>query len=1465
MRGKNKLSVILALMLLLQLIVPAGMLQKHAVAATTGPVVISLSPTDNTSNVPVRAVFKATFDEEILKYDYNKKITIHRYSNNSVVQEFTMSSAYVTVSSNVLTLNASHITLDLDTEYYILIEAGAVANASNSAVFAGINSPSEWNFKTIKTSDNINPTVSSTNPSLCNTYGTCSTSLPITTSLTFNFSEPVYVASGSISLTSTTDNRSIPVTSSEIVGSGTSTITITPSTVLKPAAQYTISISNTNIVDASGNPYAGGSWRFNTSDSPVKLVSRTPSSGATGVGLSSNLILNFDQNVQASSSKKVQIRKVSNNELVFDETANSWRISINGSTVTINPGSLTSNTSYYVTIESGAFYASGNQSAIYYGMVNATDWRFQTGYGNDTTSPVINTYSPQFNSTAVGAAEKIILTFSEPVYANSGSIEIREYNSNALYRSIDMTSSRITGGGTNQITIDPHSAQAGEGSKSFTVGTRYYVAIGNQAFVDGAGNTFAGISNRVYSFQVSSQQSGPQLVSLSPVNLSSTVATNGTFKLTFDKPVLVDSNNNVATIYSLTDQVSNATARMTVSSSDNKVVEFKPGTALQANADYYINIDSNSIYDQAGNAFVGIKNQYQWKFRTLGGDTVPPAIVKSEVNGNVIRLVYNELLNEDKVPSPAQFYVTVGGSARNISSVKVDGNVVFVTLASSVSGTQQVLISYSRGSSNQIQDLTGNLASDFANQVATNGFTEANPVVTSSSFNGSTITLTFSENLDTLHTLAFTQFSVTVNGVSSTISRISQSNNSLVLTLGSSLASNSTVIVNYAEGLYPLKGLSNNKVATFSHTVGTAGSGGNTAGAPVLQNITLSGDKLYLKYNKTISSSSTPGAYQYAVLVNGSGNTVRSVTLSGDTVVLTLSSTPASNAAIYVTYYGTGSTLLDGQLNAAASFNNVLVGGSSNPGNDSTTVSVQGAIVKGDTLTLNFNGNLDANSVPAANNFLVRISDNSRVISSVAIVGAQVTLKLNAAAKVGETATVSYFNTTGTLRSTAGVAVSGFTNLNVANQTTVLDALPNDYEAAANGLAIKTSASAISSDVSPGGYTVNRYTVATEKLVTAISTLADAKMTNAQIIFEVPASERSAIVAYSVSALEYAERKGNFTLVVKHGNRTYELPVSSIDVTAAARAAGGNSVSNYLKLVLEEGETPATNTLVTAINRSGATMLEGPFYYDAVIVNGSRSEAATIKGNLTRTIQTNRSLTNSNTAVVFYDEVVGQISYVPTTFNKSGSTTTVIFKRPGNSAYALVSSSKLFNDSTSHWGLSSISTMTRKFIADGHSTTNFNPKTNITRGEFATYIVRGLGLSANKDAAKQFKDVSSNSVMGGYIGAAVQSGIVSGVSSTSFAPNSYITRQDMALMMIRAANYVGLDTKLSGTADSVLGGYKDKSSVSSYAKSGLAQAIQLGIISGTTTTTLSPKDNAERVQGIIMIQRLLEKAGYLQK
>src|SRR5690606_7493972 len=122
MRGKQKLSLIIAIIMLLQIALPASLVQKEAAAATLGPVVVSLSPADDSTNAPLRPTFRVTFDENIVKHDNNKKITVYRYNDNAEIDSITMSNSSISISNNVLSFSFKSNAFALDTEYYVLIE-----------------------------------------------------------------------------------------------------------------------------------------------------------------------------------------------------------------------------------------------------------------------------------------------------------------------------------------------------------------------------------------------------------------------------------------------------------------------------------------------------------------------------------------------------------------------------------------------------------------------------------------------------------------------------------------------------------------------------------------------------------------------------------------------------------------------------------------------------------------------------------------------------------------------------------------------------------------------------------------------------------------------------------------------------------------------------------------------------------------------------------------------------------------------------------------------------------------------------------------------------------------------------------------------------------------------------------------------------------------------------------------------
>lgn len=113
-------------------------------ADTTAPTVQSLSPADDATNVAVESNLELTFSENISKGTGN--ITLHKASDNSVVETIDVTSGQVAVSGNKATINPNN-DLANTTDYYVTVAAGSFKDAANNT-FAGITDTTTWNFTT---------------------------------------------------------------------------------------------------------------------------------------------------------------------------------------------------------------------------------------------------------------------------------------------------------------------------------------------------------------------------------------------------------------------------------------------------------------------------------------------------------------------------------------------------------------------------------------------------------------------------------------------------------------------------------------------------------------------------------------------------------------------------------------------------------------------------------------------------------------------------------------------------------------------------------------------------------------------------------------------------------------------------------------------------------------------------------------------------------------------------------------------------------------------------------------------------------------------------------------------------------------------------------------------------------------------------------------------------------------------
>ena len=146
----------------------------------------------------------------------------------------------------------------------------------------------------------------------------------------------------------------------------------------------------------------------------------------------------------------------------------------------------------------------------------------------------------------------------------------------------------------------------------------------------------------------------------------------------------------------------------------------------------------------------------------------------------------------------------------------------------------------------------------------------------------------------------------------------------------------------------------------------------------------------------------------------------------------------------------------------------------------------------------------------------------------------------------------------------------------------------------------------------------------------------------------------------------------------------------------------------------------------------------------------------------------------------------------------SGNTGAAAIGLPGKHAdvqkAAITAPGKTFTDISAHKNQPAIEALTARSIINGMSEDSYAPDETMTRAQFATIVVKALGLTPK--ASRVFADVAANAWYAPYIGTAYTYGIVNGKSAVVFDPEGTITRQEAAAMVARAAKLCGMDTAL---------------------------------------------------------------------
>lgn len=225
-----------------------------------------------------------------------------------------------------------------------------------------------------------------------------------------------------------------------------------------------------------------------------------------------------------------------------------------------------------------------------------------------------------------------------------------------------------------------------------------------------------------------------------------------------------------------------------------------------------------------------------------------------------------------------------------------------------------------------------------------------------------------------------------------------------------------------------------------------------------------------------------------------------------------------------------------------------------------------------------------------------------------------------------------------------------------------------------------------------------------------------------------------------------------------------------------------------------------------------------------------------------------------NLYAVYVDDA-GKVEWI-TKSSYDASQKAVVFETGHFSIYGIgyKNPALAFTDITGHWAADNILFVASRGLLSGTSDTTFSPNTGMTRGMFVTALGRLAGINPDSYKTGKFTDVKADAYYAPYVNWAAQTGIVEGVTAITFAPDTNINREQMAVIMANYAKKLGYD--LPRTLKAVT--FADNANISSWAKDAVRAMQQAGILAGKNGNKFDPKGTATRAEVATVLRRFVE-------
>jgi hypothetical protein len=228
------------------------------------------------------------------------------------------------------------------------------------------------------------------------------------------------------------------------------------------------------------------------------------------------------------------------------------------------------------------------------------------------------------------------------------------------------------------------------------------------------------------------------------------------------------------------------------------------------------------------------------------------------------------------------------------------------------------------------------------------------------------------------------------------------------------------------------------------------------------------------------------------------------------------------------------------------------------------------------------------------------------------------------------------------------------------------------------------------------------------------------------------------------------------------------------------------------------------------------------------------------------------------TGIVY--NVDGTFSHIPTEVFKKGDKYFAKLNSLTNSSYSIIWNPVTVSSVENHWSKIEVNDMASRLVIKNPET--FKPDGEITRGEFAEYITKALGIYRT-DVAKsgQFTDVEISNELADAISIAVDYGIIRGYPDGTFKPKAKISREEAMTMYAKAMDIV----KLREVDNNKIESYEDKEKVSPWAYRYVKKTVSANVFNGRTKNTIAPKGTLTYAEAVTAIRNLLIESKLINK